>query len=88
MKSSKRNVAALLAAFLWMPVGNAEPSRLEQALRQGEVHRPLILAQSDRPRPTCKDDEKDLPRGATTCRNGRVMLCNPRGNWEDTKKPC
>lgn len=48
----------------------------------------FLLAQYDRRQPTCRDDEKEMPRGSMICRNGRVVLCNPRGAWEDTAKPC
>ncbi len=86
MKRFELIVAA--AAILWIPIANAAETPLEQALRGHVVQRPLILAQYDRPRPTCKDDEKEMPRNSTVCREGRLMLCNPRGAWEDTHKPC
>jgi hypothetical protein len=85
MKRLQLIVAA--TALLWIPAANAAETPLEQALRAGVVQRPLILAQYDRPRPTCRDDEKEMPRGASVCREGRLMLCNPRGAWEDTRKP-
>ena len=86
MKRFQLIVAA--AALVWIPAANAAETPLEQALRGGVVQRPLILAQYDRSRPTCKDDEKEMPRNSTVCREGRLMLCNPRGAWEDTRKPC
>jgi hypothetical protein len=88
MKPLQRIVLATLAALLWIPAANAAETPLEQALRARLVQRPLILAQYDRPMPTCRDDEKEMPRGSSVCREGRLMLCNPRGAWEDTRKPC
>ena len=72
--------AGTLGALLWI-AGSAA----------GETPRqpsPWLLAQYDRRQPTCRDDEKEMPRGSMVCRQGRVMVCNPRGAWEDTTKPC
>ena len=79
MKSIQILAAAVLAALLWMPGSEA---------RETPQPSPFLLAQYDRRQPTCRDDEKELPRGSMICRDGRVMLCNPRGAWEDTAKPC
>ena len=81
MKCIQILIASTLGALLWV-AGSAAG---ETPLQQGS---PWLLAQYDRRQPTCRDDEKEMPRGSMVCRQGRVMLCNPRGAWEDTAKPC
>ena len=49
---------------------------------------PWLVAQSDRKMPTCEIDHRQVPVGATTCREGYTHLCTPRGTWERTNKPC
>ena len=49
---------------------------------------PWLVAQSDRKMPTCQIDAREVPVGATTCREGRTHVCTARGTWEDTRKPC
>lgn len=81
--------AALTAACALAPASAGE-TPLQQALRapQHGSALPLILAQSDRPRPTCKNDGNEMPRGSTVCHDGKLLQCGPRGTWEDTRKPC
>ena len=83
----------LVAAFTSCMVGSfavAEERSLEYVLRapQLEQSRTILVAEAPRPRPTCKDDERDLPRGSTICRNGRVMVCSPQGTWQDRGRAC
>jgi hypothetical protein len=81
--------AGTLGALLWIAGSAAGETPLQQALRGQHLQTPpLLLVQYDRLRPTCRDDEKEMPRGSMVCRNGRVMVCNPRGAWEDAAKPC
>jgi hypothetical protein len=49
---------------------------------------PWLVAQSDRRMPMCKQEERDVPSGTTTCREGRSYICSGRGSWETTGKPC
>ena len=49
---------------------------------------PWLVAQYDRRMPTCKVDNRDVPVGTTTCREGKELVCNGRGAWEDTRKAC
>ena len=49
---------------------------------------PWLVAQYDRRLPTCKQEERDVPSGTTTCREGRSFICTGRGTWETTGKPC
>ena len=81
--------AALTAACTLVPASAGE-TPLQQALRAPERSGalPLILAQSDRPRPTCNNDGKEMPRGSMVCYDGKLLQCGPRGTWEDTRKPC
>ena len=58
------------------------------ALEEGARPAPWLVAQSDRRMPTCRLDERDVPVGATTCREGYTHVCSPRGGWERTNKPC
>jgi hypothetical protein len=76
--NSFASIAVLAAACVGLPAASAADSALERAL----------LAQYEKPRAMCKDDEKNVPRGATVCREGKVHLCNPYGQWENTGKPC
>jgi hypothetical protein len=81
--------ATLAAACVLLPA-QARETPLEQALRAAERMQaaPMILAQADRPRPTCKNDGKEMPRGSIVCYDGKLLQCGPRGTWEDTRKPC
>jgi hypothetical protein len=72
------SIAVLTAACVALPAASAADSPLAR----------VLLAQSEKPRPLCKDDEKSVPRGSTVCREGKVHLCNPYGQWENTGKPC
>lgn len=49
---------------------------------------PWMVAQTDKPRPTCESDKRKMPRGAMVCRQGKQLQCGPYGNWVDTGKPC
>jgi hypothetical protein len=83
-------ISAAIAAALAIPQAQSRESELQQALRRPNdaTSGPLLLAQRDRPQPRCKDDAREVPVGATTCRQGRHLVCGPRGDWEDSGKPC
>jgi len=49
---------------------------------------PWLVAQSERPRPSCDLDGRQVPAGTTYCHDGKVRLCDPNGRWVDTNKPC
>jgi hypothetical protein len=83
---SLASIAVLAAACIALPAASAD-SPLERAL-SSSGSRPLILAQYEKPRATCKDDERNLPRGSMICREGKVFQCNTYGQWENTGKPC
>jgi hypothetical protein len=87
--NSFASIAVLTAACVGLPAANAADSALERALRSsgGPASKPLILAY-EKPRAMCKDDERNLPRGTMICREGKVFLCNPYGQWDNTGKPC
>lgn len=82
-------ITAVGAAFFLALAQAAEPG-LQHAPRGAGAGQgiPLLLAQSERARATCKDDEKAMPRGSTVCRMGKLLRCDARGTWEDTRKPC
>jgi hypothetical protein len=89
MRVTQILTAGTLGALLWIAGSAAGETPLQQALRGQHLQTPpLLLVQYDRLRPTCRDDEKEMPRGSMVCRNGRVMVCNARGAWEDAAKPC
>lgn len=81
-------LSAGLAAALIAGAVQAGETPLQQVLRAPRAPVPFLLAQYDRPRPTCKDDERDMPQGARVCRNGRLLVCGARGQWEDIAKAC
>jgi hypothetical protein len=86
MKTTLLSIA--LGATLTAAAAQPAETALQRALRAPAAAAPPILAQYDRPRPTCKDDERDMPRGSTVCRDGRHLVCGVRGQWEDSGKPC
>lgn len=89
MKALLLATALSVAASLAPPVAADTP--LQRALRAPQPNAgagPLILAQSERRRPGCKNDGRELPRGIMVCYEGKLMLCSPRGTWEDTGRPC
>lgn len=82
-------ITAVGAAFFLAPAQAADPALQNAPRAAGAGHGlPLLLAQSERARVTCKDDEKEMPRGSTVCRMGKLLRCGARGTWEDTRKPC
>jgi len=78
MKTQVVTMAALLAAMLSLPTQARAPEE-QKAL--------LILAQG-RGEATCKMEERNVPQGTTTCKEGYVVRCTPRGTWERTGKAC
>ena len=68
---------------------DARETPLPQLLRApGTLHWTPLLAQAERKAPTCRDDEKEVPRGSSMCRKQKLSVCGPKGSWEDTGKPC
>ena len=49
---------------------------------------PWLVAQADRPKPKCQVDGRDVPVGSTFCREGSLHVCDGRGTWSDSRKPC
>ena len=47
---------------------------------------PWLLAQ-DRRMPTCSLDNREVPVGSSSCREGRLWICQP-GGWVSTGKEC
>lgn len=37
---------------------------------------------------TCEIDGGKVPHRSLLCRQGTQWVCNSRGSWEDTRKPC
>ena len=73
----KAAIAALVLGFSVNVLAQHEPARPA----------PWLVAQ-DRRMPTCKVDERDVPVGTTTCRQGQTYVCSGRGAWEGNGKPC
>jgi hypothetical protein len=75
----KARIAALAVALaIGAPFAAAEESKPA----------PWLVAQYDRKMPQCKIDERNVPVGSTTCREGYTHVCTGRGIWERTGKPC
>lgn len=79
--------AVAVAICAALPAANAQESFLEKAARERPMDSRLTLT-ALYARPVCHDDGRDLPRGSQTCRNGRLMICSPRGTWQDSGRPC
>lgn len=79
MPYMKLTIGCLAIALLASPAGAA---RTEQSQAR------WMLAQSERQLPTCEVDNRRVPRGSTTCREGRLLHCGPYGNWVDSGKAC
>ena len=58
-----------------------------QAQQETAKPAPWLVAQ-DRRMPTCKVDEREVPVGTMTCRQGQTYVCSGRGAWEANGKPC
>jgi len=78
MKTEIVTMAALLAAMLSLPTQARAP----------EAQRGLLILAQGRGEATCKMEERDVPQGTTTCKEGFVVRCTPRGTWEKTGKAC
>jgi hypothetical protein len=80
MSHIKLIIASLAIALLASPVG---------AARNEPAPAPWMVAQiAERPLPTCEVDNRRVPRGAHTCREGKLLVCGAYGNWVDSGKAC
>lgn len=82
-----RNVLVAVVAFLSL----ASSAALATAPSPQTLTAPLapwLVAQADRPRPTCESDNRKMPRGSIVCREGKQLHCGPYGNWVETGKGC
>lgn len=79
MSYIKLIIASLAIALLASPAG---------AARTGQSQAPWLVAQTERQLPTCEADNRRVPRGAHTCRDGKLLVCGAYGNWVDSGKAC
>jgi hypothetical protein len=87
MKRSLTLIAAALS-LVALNAGSTVPAQRPPALAPAASEQappPRLLAQEGMP--TCKLDGRDVPTGATFCREKRVWVCE-RGSWVSSGKAC
>ena len=78
-------VTAALGAF----AADSRDSGPQGGARRPALPAPWLLVQRwEPPPPTCEMDNRRVPIGATTCREGQEYVCRQSGQWETTRKKC
>ena len=85
MKQSIRILAAGIALFAANASSNTP--RETVALPAAKASAAPWLVAQDRRMPSCQVDNREVPVGTTSCREGRLWVCE-RSGWATTGKPC
>jgi hypothetical protein len=76
---------AIATASLCAFAADSGDSSAAQAALQPASPLPWLVAQRS---PSCEMENRRVPVGARTCREGQEWVCKRTGQWEPTRKKC